>query len=174
MDPKWSAPGVMALDSSNFTETVKKNELMLVEFYAPGCRHCQELEPELEVAAKGLRNYGIPVAKVNGPEEKSLADSLKITGWPTLKIFRKGKPFEYKGPMKHEGIVNYMKEQMKPPSNLVKSLAEMRGELDRTEATILGFFSSPQSGLYEEYLSAVQNVRGVDSLIFPRLFFFYK
>ena len=56
-----------------------------------------QLEPEYEAAARTLKEYGIPLAKVDGPREKELADSLKIPGWPALKVFRKGRSVDYKG-----------------------------------------------------------------------------
>ena len=47
----------------------------------------KQLEPEYESAARSLQEYGIVLAKVDGPSEKELANSLQIVGWPTLKVF---------------------------------------------------------------------------------------
>ena len=44
------------------------------------------MAPEFESAAETLRQYGIPLAKVDGPSEKQLCDRLAIKGWPTLKV----------------------------------------------------------------------------------------
>lgn len=151
---------MLTLTSSNFTKTIKAAQLILVQFFSLGCPHCQQLAPEYEAAARSLQSYGILLAKVNGPEEKELVDNWKVPGWPTLKIFRKGRVFEYKGPRDREGIVDYMKEQNQSPSKLVHSFAELKSEMDRTETTVIGYFTSKKSHIYTEFLAAAHELRG--------------
>ncbi len=44
---------------------------------------------EYEGAAQESKEWGIPLAKVDGTREKELADQYGIGGWPALKMFRK-------------------------------------------------------------------------------------
>ena len=37
--------------------------------------------------------------------------------WPTLKLFREGRAYEYVGPMDKQQMIGYMKEQEKSPSD---------------------------------------------------------
>ena len=69
------------------------------------CGHCKKLAPELETAAKVLKNNDPPVAiaKVDATEEKDLGTRFDVSGYPTLKIFRKGKEFQYNGPRQSSG-----------------------------------------------------------------------
>lgn len=65
------------------------------------------MAPEYEAAAQVLKEQHeppIPFAKVDGTVETDLAQEYEVTGYPTLKIFRKGMPYEYKGPRTRQGI----------------------------------------------------------------------
>jgi protein disulfide-isomerase A4 len=75
-------------------------------FYAPWCKRCKELDPEYEGAALELKDWGIRLAKVDGTIERELAERYGVTaGWPGLKMFRKGRVYEYNGPRERENIV---------------------------------------------------------------------
>jgi len=165
-NPDWKPPGaaVMILTSENFTQIVEEAQLLLVEFYTPWCSHCQQLEPEYETAARSLLDYGIPLAKVDGSQEKEIVEMLKIPGWPNLKVYRKGRFYEYKGPRNHAGIVEHMKEMAKLPSKLVSSVGQVKSALDRTETSIVALFPS-KNRLYHEYMSASEDLRGIFTLL---------
>jgi protein disulfide-isomerase A1 len=40
------ASAVVVLDDSNFTSYLQQHPYVFVEFYAPWCGHCKQLEPE--------------------------------------------------------------------------------------------------------------------------------
>lgn len=73
--------------------------------YSNRCGHCKRLAPEYEKAAKELnkRTPPIPLAKVDATAESDLATRFGVTGYPTLKIFRKGKAYDYNGPRENFG-----------------------------------------------------------------------
>ena len=109
-------------------------------FYAPWCKHCKQLEPEYEGAAAELVEWGVRLAKVDGTKEKELADQYSIPGWPALKMFRKGRVYEYNGPREKDNIVTFMREQFKPPSEQKDHMLGLTNNMDRLDITVVGFF----------------------------------
>ena len=109
--PDWEPPKdlVMVLTNNNFTQVVSKSELMLVEFYAPWCGHCKRLAPEYTKAARDLEKHNIALAKVDATEESELAEKYGVSGYPTLKVMRAGKDYDYTGPRERYGkMIDYL------------------------------------------------------------------
>ena len=69
------------------------------------CGHCKKIAPELEKAAKQLKERDEPIliGKVDATIEKELAEEYEVKGYPTMKVFRNGKASEYKGPREGPG-----------------------------------------------------------------------
>ncbi|KAF9586295.1 protein disulfide-isomerase precursor [Lunasporangiospora selenospora] len=111
---------VLELTSENFEEKVPQEKLILVNFYAPWCGHCQKLEPEYEKAAVELKESGIPLAKVDCESQSSLCKKYDVSGYPTLKLFKEGSALGYKGTRNAEDIVMYMKRHAGPATRSLK------------------------------------------------------
>ncbi|XP_042239990.1 protein disulfide-isomerase A4-like [Homarus americanus] len=160
-DPNYEPPpsAVVVLTTANFSKTVKSKDLILVEFYAPWCRHCKALEPDYEAAAKDLKEHSIPLAKVDATEEKEITDEYGVKGYPTLLVFRNGRQFEYKGKRDHSGIVDYMKEQARLPSREVQTALEAQNNFARTDANVIAYFSE-KNDMFEEFIGAANELRG--------------
>ncbi|XP_035219913.1 protein disulfide-isomerase A4-like [Stegodyphus dumicola] len=163
-DPNWKPPpeAVITLTKENFTEMIEKAEIILVEFFAPWCGHCKRLAPEYERAAKVLKDLPtpIPLAKIDGTAEKEIADKYEARGWPALMIFRKGQKYPYEGPREETGIISYMKEQAKPPSQEITSPKVLEKSLGKIDASVVGFFLSDSDPLYLSYIEAANTLRG--------------
>ncbi|XP_037136029.1 protein disulfide-isomerase A4 [Syngnathus acus] len=160
----WKPPpeATLVLTKDNFDGTVNNADIILVEFYAPWCGHCKRLAPEYEKAAKELsqRSPPIPLAKVDATTESDIASRFDVTGYPTLKIFRKGKMFDYNGPREKHGIVDYMSQQAGPPSKQVQAAKQVQELLkDGDDAIIVGVFSSEEDAAYETYIEACHSLR---------------
>ncbi|TYI39316.1 hypothetical protein ES332_A02G089800v1 [Gossypium tomentosum] len=124
---------VLTLDHSNFTRFVTHHNFVVVKFYAPWCRHSQNLAPEYEKAASVLSNHHPPIilAKFDADDEanKYLAKQYRIRGYLTVKIFRNGGQMiqEYRDSRRANYIVEYLKEQISTASVEIKSAEDASG-----------------------------------------------
>ncbi|CAI4229691.1 unnamed protein product [Auanema sp. JU1783] len=163
IDPNYKPPPeeVQALTVENFDEVIAEHELALVEFYAPWCGHCKKLVPELEKAARTLKNQGskIRIFKVDATVEKKLGDKYGVSGYPTMKLMRSGKRFDYQGPREATGIVKYLLKQAEPAAKELKGINEIEKFFDKEDVTIIGFFPSKDSTNFEAYHDASEMLR---------------
>jgi len=111
-----TAQEVKVLTDANFKEEIDGNDAILVDFYAPWCGHCKNLEPEFNKAAQMLHDAGskVPLGKVDATVETKVAQEHEVRGYPTLKWFESGTASEYDGPRQAQGIVDWIKTRTGP------------------------------------------------------------
>jgi len=83
---------VVALDKSNFDETIANAPQVIVKFYSPNCPHCTALAPIYDEVAKYIRkqNVRVVVANVDCSSNGDICNKQGITKYPTLKFYKDG------------------------------------------------------------------------------------
>lgn len=80
--------GTTALTEATFEETVRDNDIVLVDWWASWCGPCRIFAPVFEAAA--AEHDDIVFAKVDTEAEQRLAAVAGIMSIPTLMAFREG------------------------------------------------------------------------------------
>uniref|UniRef100_A0A914ICL6 protein disulfide-isomerase n=1 Tax=Globodera rostochiensis TaxID=31243 RepID=A0A914ICL6_GLORO len=134
---------VLEYTDANFDSEIVQHDIALAEFYAPWCGHCKKLAPEYEKAATKLKGNDPPIAliKVDCTADKETCDKFGVSGFPTLKIFRKGHvASEYDGPRDADGIVKYLRGQAGPSSKELKGISDFNKFVESDDVSVIGLF----------------------------------
>lgn len=164
-----SSNDVIELTESNFEELVlNSDDMWLVEFFAPWCGHCKNLEPEWKRAAgelKGKVKLGAVDATVHG----SLAQKYGVQGYPTIKYFNAGSksgPQDYDGGRTSSDIVTWAMNKYAanaPPPELVELLEQTNLEeaCDKKQLCLVAFLprlGDCQSKCRNKYLDTLRQM----------------
>jgi thioredoxin len=74
------------LTKDNFEDVVTKNDIVIIDFWAPWCGPCKGFAPVFEAASE--KHKDVVFAKVNTDEEQALAGHFAIRSIPTIMVFR--------------------------------------------------------------------------------------
>lgn len=139
---------VTVLDQSNFAKiALDTSKDVLVEFYAPWCGHCKQLAPVYEKLAKAYASEkNVVIASVNADEaeNKGLASTYGVSGFPTIKFFPKGDKSgqEYSAGRSLEDFVSFINEKTGAARTASGDLSESAGVDEELSALAAKYMSA--------------------------------
>ena len=77
------------ISTKDYQNLLDSNQLILIDFYAVWCAPCQKMKPYLETLSQKV-NGKLKVERINVEENKTLCQTLKVSGLPVLKLYKKG------------------------------------------------------------------------------------
>ena len=78
---------------SNFEETLKKNKVFFVDFWANWCGPCRALAPTVAEVAKEYSGKAL-IGKLDVDENPATAERFQVFSIPTMIVFKDGKEME--------------------------------------------------------------------------------
>ncbi len=84
---------LLHLTDENFDEELKKNSLILVDFWAAWCAPCKIIAPVVEELA-GENDGKLAVGKLNVDENPATSAKFQIMSIPSLILFKDGAPVD--------------------------------------------------------------------------------
>jgi thioredoxin 1 len=97
------------LTKSNFEDVVTKNDMVIVDFWAPWCGPCRGFAPVFESASE--QHKDIVFGKVNADNEQELAGTFSIRSIPFVMFFReKVVLFSQAGALPAEGLESVIRQ----------------------------------------------------------------
>ena len=77
---------VVALNKTNFKETIENNKFVIVDFWAPWCDPCIAFTPTFEAAA--AKNEDIVFGMVNTETDPEISDYFEVSQIPGILVIR--------------------------------------------------------------------------------------
>ncbi len=77
------------LNDSNYLESINKEKVALVDFYASWCGSCRMAAP---MFLKVANDFKIPIFKVEIEKNPKVKSFVNLPGLPSLAIYRDGEP----------------------------------------------------------------------------------
>ena len=110
------------LTGENYQDTINKNAIVLIDFWASWCGPCQSFGPVFEAASE--KNPDMVFSKVNTEEQMELAARFQVRSIPMLAIFK-------------EQILVFAQPGALPASSLNQLIEQVRAlDMDKVRADI--------------------------------------
>tara|TARA_B100001564_G_C20445045_1_gene580696 strand:+ start:469 stop:786 length:318 start_codon:yes stop_codon:yes gene_type:complete len=104
--------GTIQITDENFDNEIKKNKVLVCDFWAEWCGPCKQIGPILEEISDEMKDQ-VVIAKHNIDQEPNTPTKYGIRGIPTMLLFKDGELKATKvGATSKSNIVEWIKENI--------------------------------------------------------------
>ncbi|PWN52496.1 hypothetical protein IE53DRAFT_385071 [Violaceomyces palustris] len=143
-------PAAVQLTDKNFDLVVKDPENdVLVEFYAPWCGHCKNLNPIYQEVAKDFENEDhciVAQMDADNAAHKHIAQDYGVSSYPTIMFFPKGskekKPEPYNQGRSRAEFLKYLNEKCTTFRTEGGKLTELAGRMPSLDGLAARFYAA--------------------------------
>ncbi|WP_186645528.1 thioredoxin family protein [Fluviispira vulneris] len=97
---------IVELNDDNGASELKKENLALIDYYAPWCGSCRMALPMFKKIANEL---GLPLYKIDAEKNENLRGLIEIENLPTVAIWKDDKMIASICTTKEEGLRSFLK-----------------------------------------------------------------
>lgn len=95
------------LNDDNYLETVKKESVVLIDFYASWCGSCRMAAP---MFLKVAEEANIPIYKVEIEKNPKVKSFVNLPGLPSVALYKDGEPQDLINTTKEEQFREFLKK----------------------------------------------------------------
>jgi len=97
------------ITDTNFNEIIEKNDIIIIDFWAPWCGPCKSFGPVYEKVSDEYRE--VVFGKVNTEEQQALAGHFQIRSIPTTVVLKENiAVFQQPGVIPEDGLRDIIKQ----------------------------------------------------------------
>ncbi|KAK3757627.1 hypothetical protein RRG08_000142 [Elysia crispata] len=148
----------------------KNHGMWLVEFYAPWCGHCKQLEPIYREVAKELQQMGSPIriAKLDCTRYSDIASEFSVRGFPTIMFISSDRRYTHRGDRTKAEIIEFALRAQGPTVRKLSSIGKFNEALSRHSDNVFFLFignDDEQNDFFKKY-SASADIHAISSYFY--------
>lgn len=98
---------MLELDDSTIFETIEKEPLVLIDFYASWCGACRVAAPMFNRVAT---EEGVKIYKIDVEKNPKIKEMVELPGLPSVGCFKNGEPMDLVNITKEEGFREFVQK----------------------------------------------------------------
>ena len=153
------------ITNENVDSLIGGEKPILVKFYSPGCGHCKAMAEDFEEGSTMFTEAHF--GGVDCSSQNKICDKYKISGYPTIQLFPKGKTegIEFNSERTADGFADFVEENTgvkakRPPKLMVDANPINFGKLTSEHKCVFMTFYAPWCGHCKRFLPQAKIAAG--------------